>query len=62
MKRKLALCLFMGLFSIGIFGCDSGEPSNMMENVDLSELEEYERLIEADNAAMAESDDAATDE
>ncbi len=61
MKRTLATCLFMGLVSVGLFGCDSGEPTNVMENADLSALEEYERLIEADNAAMSNSDDSKSE-
>lgn len=58
MKRILCLGVFVGLVSCGLCGCDSGGPKNVMEDVDQSALEEYERLIEADNAAMSADDDS----
>ncbi len=59
MTQNLAKIVFIGLVTFGFTGCDSDQPQNMMEGVDLSELEEYERLIEADNAAMSTEDDTA---
>ncbi len=61
MKRRWVSCLFVGMVSIGFCGCDSGENQNMMQNADQSALEEYERMIEADNAAMSKEDDSASE-
>lgn len=61
MSQRIVSCLFVCLVSMGLFGCDSGENKNVMENADLSALQEYERLIEADNASMSTSDDSATE-
>jgi len=61
--RKLAGFLFLGLFSMGMLGCDSGGNQNMMEGVEESALEEYERILAEEEAAMsAAPDDEADDQ
>lgn len=53
MKRVFAL-LSAGTFAVALVGCgDGGGPSNVMEGVQQSEVDDYNALLAADEAAMA---------
>ncbi len=62
MKRTLTACLLTGFLSIGVCGCDSGGNENIMEDADLSALEEYEAMVAADEAAMSAAPDDESDD
>lgn len=57
MKKVFALCLFA--LSLGLVGCGSSEPTNILDNSDQAAQAEYDRLIaEQDSAAEQDSGDA----
>jgi hypothetical protein len=58
-KRLFAICLLAT--SIGLVGCGTPEASDIMENADQSAIDEYERLVAEQDAAMEEDGADAED-
>jgi hypothetical protein len=59
MKSKLLLCLF-ALAVIG--GCSTSENSSMAEGLEQSEIDKYNEMIAADEAAASEAGEIGKDE
>lgn len=60
MSRFLATWVFGGLMAFAVLGCDSSEPSNMVEDADAEAIADFERMYE-DDMKMMEEDDPTTE-
>lgn len=54
--------LFAFVFSISLFtfvGCGSAEPTNIVEGLEQSDIDEYNKMLQEEQASMAAGDEAA---
>ncbi|MEL6106742.1 MAG: hypothetical protein AAFU85_11915 [Planctomycetota bacterium] len=54
--------LFALLFSLSVFafvGCDDPQPKNIAEDLEQSDIDEYNRMLQEEQASMAAGDEAA---
>ena len=57
MKRVFAL-LSACTVSVALVGCGESGPTNVMEGVEQSEVDAYNAMLEAEEAAMAEEQES----
>ncbi|MEO1619110.1 MAG: hypothetical protein AAFV88_24885 [Planctomycetota bacterium] len=60
MIRKSFYSFAFAIAAVFVTGCDSGEPTNMMEGVDAEELADYDAMIAADAQQMDNEDKSDT--
>lgn len=62
MYRLFCYCALAAFAGLGLAGCGSDSPTNTMEGVSEQQVQDYDAMIEAENAMMEEEGMGEADE